>query len=47
VDAQPAGHLVIDEVGYSTLDPLQSSLLFQVMCQRYQRGGAVALSEAT
>ena len=36
--------LIIDEVGYLTLDPLQSSLLFQVICQRYQRAGAVALT---
>jgi DNA replication protein DnaC len=36
--------LVIDEVGYLTLDPLQSSLVFQVICQRYQRGGPIALT---
>jgi DNA replication protein DnaC len=35
---------VIDEVGYLTLDPLQSSLLFQVICQRYQRGQPIALT---
>jgi len=27
--------LIIDEVGYLPLDPVQSSLLFQVICQRY------------
>jgi DNA replication protein DnaC len=36
--------LVIDEVGYLTLEPLQASLLFQVICQRYQRNQAVALT---
>ena len=36
--------LVIDEVGYLALDPLQSSLLFQVICQRYQRGQPIALT---
>lgn len=36
--------LVIDEVGYLTLDPLQSSLLFQVICQRYQRQQPIALT---
>lgn len=36
--------LVIDEVGYLTLDPLQSSLLFQVICQRYQRNQPIALT---
>jgi DNA replication protein DnaC len=36
--------LVIDEVGYLTLDPLQSSLLFQVICQRYQKGQPIALT---
>lgn len=36
--------LVIDEVGYLTLDPLQSSLLFQVICHRYQRQQPIALT---
>ena len=36
--------LVIDEVGYLTLEPLQASLLFQVICQRYQRNQAIALT---
>lgn len=36
--------LVIDEVGYLTLDPLQSSLLFQVICQRYQRQQPIVLT---
>jgi DNA replication protein DnaC len=36
--------LVIDEVGYLTLDPLQASLLFQVICQRYQRNQPIALT---
>jgi DNA replication protein DnaC len=30
--------LVIDEVGYLTLDGVQASLVFQVICQRYQKG---------
>jgi DNA replication protein DnaC len=36
--------LIIDEVGYLTLDPLQSSLLFQVICQRYQKQQPIALT---
>lgn len=36
--------LIIDEVGYLTLDALQASLLFQVICQRYQREQAVVLT---
>jgi len=36
--------LVIDEVGYLTLDALQSSLLFQVICQRYQKQQPIALT---
>lgn len=36
--------LVIDEVGYLALDPLQASLLFQVVCGRYQRGQPIALT---
>jgi DNA replication protein DnaC len=36
--------LVIDEVGYLALDPTQASLLFQVISQRYDHGGAIALT---
>jgi DNA replication protein DnaC len=36
--------LVIDEVGYLALDALQSSLLFQVRCQRYEKEQAVVLT---
>lgn len=36
--------LVIDEVGYLALDALQASLLFQVVCQRYQKEQAVVLT---
>lgn len=36
--------LIIDEVGYLPLDPVQSSLLFQVICQRYQKGQSIALT---
>jgi DNA replication protein DnaC len=36
--------LVLDEVGYLSLDPLQASLLFQVICQRYQRSQPIALT---
>jgi DNA replication protein DnaC len=36
--------LVIDEVGYLTLDPTQASLLFQVISQRYDHGGAIVLT---
>lgn len=36
--------LILDEVGYLQFDPLQASLLFQVICQRYQRGGAICLT---
>ena len=36
--------LIIDEVGYLTLDALQASLLFQVICQRYQKEQAVVLT---
>jgi len=30
--------LIIDEMGYLTFDPMQASLLFQVICRRYQNG---------
>lgn len=30
--------LIIDEIGYLKFDAVQASLLFQVVCQRYQKG---------
>jgi DNA replication protein DnaC len=36
--------LVIDEVGYLGLEPLQASLLFQVISSRYERHGAIILT---
>ncbi len=36
--------LVIDEVGYLQLDKLQASLLFQVICKRYDLGAPIILS---
>jgi len=36
--------LIIDEVGYLALDRLQANLLFQVICQRYQKGQSVVLT---
>jgi DNA replication protein DnaC len=36
--------LIVDEVGYLTLDGVQASLLFQVICQRYQKGQSVVLT---
>lgn len=36
--------LVIDEVGYLELDQAQASLLFQVISQRYEKGGAIVLT---
>ena len=36
--------LIIDEVGYLTLDPSQASLLFQVICKRYEKEQAVLLT---
>lgn len=36
--------LIIDEVGYLALDALQASLLFQVICQRYQKEQSVVLT---
>ena len=36
--------LVIDEVGYLMLDNLQASLLFQAICNRYERGQAIILT---
>ena len=34
----------MDEVGYLQFDPTQASLLFQVVCQRYQREQVVCLT---
>jgi DNA replication protein DnaC len=36
--------LIIDEVGYLTLDATQASLLFQVICQRYEKQQAIVLT---
>jgi DNA replication protein DnaC len=36
--------LIIDEVGYLKLDHTQASLLFQVVCQRYQNQAAIILT---
>lgn len=36
--------LILDEVGYLHFDPTQASLLFQVICQRYQREQAICLT---
>jgi DNA replication protein DnaC len=36
--------LILDEVGYLALDQTQASLLFQVISQRYDSGGAVVLT---
>ena len=36
--------LILDEVGYLSFDPVQASLLFQVICQRYQKKQAICLT---
>jgi DNA replication protein DnaC len=36
--------LILDEVGYLALDGLQASLLFQVICQRYQKEQSLVLT---
>jgi DNA replication protein DnaC len=36
--------LIIDEVGYLTLDATQASLVFQVICQRYEKQQAIILT---
>ena len=36
--------LIIDEVGYLTLDATQASLLFQAICSRYEKGQSVILT---
>lgn len=36
--------LIIDEVGYLQLDSTQASLLFQVICQRYEKNQSIILT---
>lgn len=36
--------LVIDEVGYRPLDRVESSLFFQVICRRYEKGAIILTS---
>jgi DNA replication protein DnaC len=36
--------LIIDEVGYLKFEPAQAGLLFQVICNRYQRGQPIVLT---
>jgi DNA replication protein DnaC len=36
--------LIIDEVGYLALEPVQASLLFQVISNRYERNGSIILT---
>lgn len=36
--------LILDEVGYLQLDQAQASLLFQVICQRYEKGQPIILT---
>lgn len=36
--------LIIDEIGYLSLEPPEASLVFQVISQRYERQGAVILT---
>lgn len=36
--------LIIDEVGYLPLDSTQASLLFQVICQRYEKNQSIILT---
>jgi DNA replication protein DnaC len=36
--------LIIDEVGYLTLDKVQASMLFQVICSRYENHQAIILT---
>ena len=36
--------LIIDEIGYLPFDQVQASLLFQVICRRYQRNQCLALT---
>lgn len=36
--------LIIDEMGYLTFDSVQASLLFQVICRRYQKNQSIAIT---
>ncbi len=36
--------LILDEVGYLGFDPVQASLLFQVICNRYQKNQSIVLT---
>lgn len=36
--------LIIDEMGYLTFDSVQASLLFQVICRRYQKNQSTAVT---
>ena len=36
--------LILDEVGYLTFDSAQASLLFQVICRRYEKGQSIILT---
>jgi DNA replication protein DnaC len=36
--------LIIDEIGYLPFDTVQASLLFQVICRRYQKNQSVAIT---
>jgi len=36
--------LVIDEVGYLALEPHQASMLFQVICSRYEKQGSIIIT---
>lgn len=36
--------LILDEVGYLALDPSQASLVFQVLCERYEKRQPVVLT---
>lgn len=36
--------LILDELGYLAFDPVQASLLFQVICNRYQKGQSIAIT---
>lgn len=36
--------LILDEIGYLPLDPLQANLLFQIVSRRYERGSVVVTS---
>ncbi|KKL49713.1 hypothetical protein LCGC14_2312760 [marine sediment metagenome] len=39
--------LIIDEVGYQMLDQEASSLFFEVICQRYEKGAVILTSNKT